>query len=89
MKIQKMEMALLNAEEGQADCFWHDQNESLRYLLVLQGVAQMNQPSDLTAVISQKSGLVSDFSLAYRFLATQQPEMLPGETGPVAVLLIL
>ena len=84
-----MEHALLKADEGQADCFWHDHSVSMRYLLVLHGVARLESCPTPTSVLCQTAGRVNESTMAYRYLASKEPQLLPGETGPLSIILVL
>ena len=84
-----MGQSLLKTEEGQADCFWHEYGESMRYLLVLNGVVSSSLVDAPAKVLSQNAGLVTKTSNAYSYLVMEKPELLPHAAGPLAILLVL
>ncbi len=87
--MKKMEQTLVRTDERQVDCFWHDHSGSLKYLLVLHGVAQQSGVNDPVSYFSQNAGFVTKCSPAYRYLATKDPDVLPGASGPISIMLIL
>ena len=85
----KIARAIKGADEGQADCFWHDNSMSMRYLIVLQGVT-MNANTDSTAMLlAQREGRVTKLSKEYLCASNREPGLMPGETGPLTILLVL
>ena len=84
-----MEQTLVRTDERQVDCFWHDHSGSLKYLLVLHGVTRQLGVNEPVTNFSQNAGFVNDCTPAYRYLAGQDPELLPGATGPISIMLIL
>jgi len=87
--MKKLEQALLRDEERQADCFWHDNSVSVRYLLVLPGVPHVT-PSDMSAlVLSQTAGSIKVISKEYQHLTQEEPGLLPWQNGPVSIMLVI
>jgi len=85
----KIARALERADDGQADCYWHDNSMSMRYLIVLQGVT-VNAPTGTVAdVLAQRPGRTTSESKEYDYVSVSDPSLLPGEFGPLTVLLIL
>ena len=85
----KIARALKGAEEGQADCYWHDNSMSMRYLIVMQGVAVPLVTDAASLMIAQREGRVNSLSKEYLAVTVREPGLMPGETGPLTVLLIL
>jgi hypothetical protein len=85
----KIARALQRADEGQSDCFWHDNSMSLRYLLVLQGAAAPITAEPASQVLVQRDGRVNDLTKEFAHVSKYEPGLLPGETGPLTVLLVL
>ena len=85
----KMFKAVERAEEGQHDCFWHDHSEDLRYLLVLPGATPKLESEELSLVYAQSAGRVTTMSPRFRQLSLDNPDLFPGATGPLTVMLIL
>jgi len=85
----KIARALQLADEGQSDCFWHDNSMSMRYLIVLQGAAGNEVPDDAAMVLAEQDGRITDFSKEFYHVSKCEPGLLPGENGPLTVLLIL
>lgn len=85
----KIARALQRADEGQSDCFWHDNSMSLRYLIVLQGTASNDQADEAAMVLAQKEGRITEFTREFLYVSRYEPGLLPGENGPLTVLLIL
>jgi hypothetical protein len=85
----KIARALQRADEGQSDCFWHDNSMSMRYLLVLQGAATQEISESAAHAVAQSAGRVNDLSREYFHVSNTEPGLLPGESGPLTVLLIL
>jgi hypothetical protein len=85
----KIARALQRADEGQADCYWHDNSMSMRYLIVLQGAASNEPADDAAMVLAGQDGRITDFSKEFYHVSQHEPGLLPGDTGPLTVLLIL
>lgn len=81
--------AQFKADEGQADCYWHDQTTSLNYLIVLQGVVQSAKsvPEDL--LLAKQDGTVNAPTKEFLYLSANEPGLLPGACGGVTVMLVL
>jgi hypothetical protein len=61
----------------------------MRYLIVLQGAAANDIPDDAEMVVAGQDGRVTDFSKEFYHVSQHEPGLLPGDIGPVTVLLIL
>ena len=85
----KIARALKGAEEGQADCYWHDNSMSMRYLIVLQGVVPREMPEAAAVLLAQREGRVTTPSKEYLCVSAREPGLMPGESGPLTILLII
>jgi hypothetical protein len=85
----KIARAIQKTEDGQADCFWHDNSMSMRYLIVLQGVTPRSMPESGAMLVAQQEGRVTSLSKEYISVSTREPGLMPGETGPLTILLVL
>ena len=89
----KIARALQRADEGQADCFWHDNSMSMRYLIVSFKAPRKQRALPTTPRWSWpgKTGGITDFSKRVLFHVSQHEPTCPapGDTGPLTVLLIL
>jgi hypothetical protein len=85
----KIARALQRADEGQADCFWHDNSMSMRYLIVMQGAASNAIPEAAAIVLAQQEGRVNQLTKEYFHVSVTEPGLLPGGTGPLTILLVL
>lgn len=81
--------ALERADDGQADCYWHDNSMSLQYLIVMQGAASLTSLEPAAAVMAQLAGRVTNPTKEYFHISAIKPELLPGRSGPLTVLLVL
>ena len=89
MQLKKMEAGLMDAEEGQSDCYWHDHSASIRYLLVLHGVARDVSTDHPLSEFVHSAGAVNRVSPIYKYLCLTSPSLLPHKDGPLSVFLIL
>jgi hypothetical protein len=87
MRTTKLDRGPL-AEERQVDSFWHDVEPSIRYLLVLQESALPTLASYGPAPIEKGLGSVSEITPSYRYLLQTRPELLPGDSGPLSIILV-
>ena len=76
-------------DQKQEDCFWHDHSEALCYLLVLPGLMPEVSEEIGASGFSQSAGRIAVPSREYRHLACFDPSKLPGDHGPVTVMLVL
>jgi hypothetical protein len=72
----RAESLALDARILQEDAFCHEASGSLKYLLLLNGVAPT-------------PGMLNDRAALHAHLAEIVPDGSPGEFGPIAILLIL
>ncbi len=81
--------ALERADDGQADCYWHDSSTSLQYLIVMQGALGGAATDPEPAGFAEKAGRVTKSSRAYVHATVTKPELLPAESGPVTILITI
>ena len=72
----RVETFALDARILQEDAFCHEASGSMKYLLLLNGVIPNISELD-------------DPVRVHRVLSQKAPELCPGATGPIAILLIL
>jgi hypothetical protein len=85
----KIARALQRADEGQSDCYWHDNSVSMRYLIILQGAAVQEVPEAAAVAMAQSEGRVNKLTKEYFHVAKCEPGLLPGAIGPLTILLVL
>lgn len=71
----------------QAESFSATPGESMKYLLLLNGVAGLHRDRSETTAVSTPKGCGPKWLLDS--LAQSNPEVLPGEDGPIALVLVL
>ena len=85
----KIARAIERADDGQADCFWHDNSMSIRYLIVMQGTTESPTSKSALTDMGQLLGQATRSSKEFTYVSASSPHLMPGEFGPFTVLLVL